>query len=370
MQIDPLNTPGRLPSGADLATLQVGRRLRVEIISLESNQEGTISLDGKLIEAKIEAGFRAGDQFWATVKKVGNDGIVLSKADVPPQTDGLADARSRILINRGFPPDPVISRQLEKFISDNSSPVFSIINSKNPVVSKVLDLFFRITPKWEKLSGLNFQSLADYLCRLGLEYESNLVKSRRTMSNRRSPANFQETVFGDRTMLKMNLLQLAAGDSASLSPEDKAALTALLDDITGQQLWIQTGAEKNAYFLMHIPLQDNGMVYQAKIAVESRRHGNNIDLNHCRFALQVDTPNLGKVGADLTIYENRIHICLLHEDKNELEQIIPEYFDLTSRGFASIGYCLEQISVHNFEDYPGFDSFLTGKPRSGVDLTG
>ena len=79
MQIGNINLSGQLNQEIDLTRLKIGQRLPIAVIALGDNQEGLISLGGKLIKAKLEAQVQTGERFWAAVKENDEKGIVLSK---------------------------------------------------------------------------------------------------------------------------------------------------------------------------------------------------------------------------------------------------------------------------------------------------
>lgn len=168
--------------------------------------------------------------------------------------------------------------------------------------------------------------------------------------------------------IKTMLLKMLAENS--VLKENKAALQGLLEEITGQQLWIQTGARDNAYALIHLPLQDNGVTYNCSIAVESSRKGEKSDIDHCHIALQVETENLGKIGADLRLYEKKLNICVLSSEIESLDILIHDLYDSTKKNLSDLGFLLDNISLKTFEEYPQFANFIGGKYLSGVDVKG
>ena len=154
------------------------------------------------------------------------------------------------------------------------------------------------------------------------------------------------------------------------SAQLKEKLELFLDRISGQQMWIQSGVRDNAYIIMQIPLQQNGKVYECKIAVESSRKGNKVDVDYCHIALEVETENLGMIGADLRLFERRLQISLITDDVHLLQSLVEHSFALTKERFADQNITLDYVSVKTYEEYPQFNGFITGQTMGGVDIKG
>lgn len=363
MQINNINLPNNVFSVADLSRLKVGQVIKVEIISLDPNKEGQISLGGKVISAKLEAEVKTGERFLAVVKEADENGVVLKRENLyNPKINNLSTEQVITLINRGYALDPEISDFIVKFLNNNvPSSLLALMGSMNPQLIDLVSLIWRYIPQWSKISGSNFDSLIKYINFLGLDHERSILESFKYKKNEQKP---------EKISLKLLLLSLISDSKGSLGEEDKAVLNKILDEITGQQLWIQTGNKKSAYCLMHFPLQHNEGIYDCKLAVESSRKGRKMDLEHSHLALQVETQNIGIVGADLVIYENSINICFLNDYIHDLNSIIQKLSEETAKGFELLGYKLQQVSLKTFEEYPQFASFIAGKIISGVDLKG
>jgi len=364
MQINNSTLLNRLLTEVDLTRLQVGQRLEVEILSNDPNQEGMISLGGKILKAKLEAQVQTGERFWAAVKELGDKEIVLSRELFNnPKLESLTREQIITLVNRGFGFDTEISETLAQFgNSKTAGLVHSLLSSSNPQLKDLLKMFLKALPTWSTLKGTNYVPLQQYFAVLGLENEKLIHDSFRQKNEQ---AAFEQT------NIKINLLKILDDDQAdSLSKEERTWLNKLLEDITGQQLWIQSGIKKNAYLLLHFPLQDNGQLYQCKVAVESSRKGRRIDMEHSRIALQVETPNLGIVGADIMIYEDNLNVCLLHDEIDILRPLIEEVYDDTAASFRDLGLQLGRVSLKSLKDDPGFLHFISGRQRSGVDIRG
>ncbi|AHF11364.1 hypothetical protein [Dehalobacter restrictus] len=342
--------------------------------------------------------YQAADKLWTILREGKNQGNLLSKTafgTAPQETNAgagqvssqaarqalrLTPEQITTILNRGINLTPEISVILAKYLNQQNSSVLktmlsdqnsanqSSINqsstSQSPVdqkspLSTLADLLWKIIPKWEDTSGEQFENILHYFKSLGLEHENQLLF--KLKNNAGQEAEQTENV-------KTMLLNALAEDSAS--PE-KSALKGFLDEITGQQIWIQTGNKENAaYFLMHIPLQNNNEIYNCLLAVESSRKGHKMDIEHCHLALQVETEHLDQLGADLTLYDNKLHICLLNDHREELNPLIEDIYDQIKQGFADIGLSLEKISLKTYDEFPQFAHFLAGKNFSGVDIKG
>jgi len=361
MQIPNINLYGNLPPNLDLDALKTGQRVEVEIINKKGNLEGLISLGGKLINAKLEANIQTGDRFLALVKEINENGVVLSKENISAaKIKNLTAEEVTILFNRGTGFDREIVQYLTKFANLKSTSLKLFLNPENSGIMRLAKLFSGLIPEWQNISGAN-SSLFNYFKSLGLDHERFIYDLFKKTSN---------SVNDNSTSVKMELMRLLSEDGGSLSGENRLSLKNIIEEITGQQLWYQTGANRNACCLLHFPLQENGSIYNAELAIEGSRKGGKLDSEHCHIALNVETPQLGNVGVDLLICENSIRISLLNNDIIELEPLVEVLKDDTAEYFESLGFKLESISLKTFEDEPQFVKFISGKQFGGVDITG
>jgi len=371
MQINNLNLPLKSFSEGDSTQLKPGQRLMVEIIS-NQNQEGWVSLNGRIVKAKIEAQVAAGDKLWTSVKTVDREGIVLSREGLAPDLIGKLSPEEVItLLTRGFQVEPNISEYLSKFIHMNST-LLSLLADKTNEFGGFLLLLQKIIPHWPlqaRPGGPNGPAnnfLLTFFKSLGLEYEKSIYDSYKLN-------NSKNTL--DHPTVKMELLKLLANDGllpdgTRLSNEQKQSLGLFLQEITGQQLWVQTGINDNAYFLLHFPLQDGERYYYVKMALESPHRGDKIDVSRSHIALRVEMPHLGTIGVDLLRYDESLSVCILHDDVEGLRPLIEELKEQTESNFRLLGLNLQRITLESFEDNPQFEKFLSGKPLGGVDLKG
>ncbi|NLI93640.1 MAG: hypothetical protein GX434_16045 [Peptococcaceae bacterium] len=365
MQINNTSFINQIITESDLSRLKIGQRLQVEILSNEGNQdEAIISLNGKLVKAKLEAQAQTGDRFWAAVKESGENGLILSRENVSNAAlNGLSKEQIVLIMDRGTGFDPGVAKVLANFtdIKSNSTILQPLLKSKNPQIRNLVSLLSDILPDWSKLDGKNYTQLLKYFSALGLDDEKDLY-ARFSSKNTDLDSNLQS--------VKANILKIIQDQDNKLSKEEKSSLEAILDEITGQQLWIQSGIKKNAYSLLHLILQDQGRFYNCEIAVESARKGKRMDPEHSHIALQVETPNLGKVGADIMIYENKMQLCILHDEIDVLKPVIQEVQQDVFNNLNALGLQIERVSIKSFKDFPYFQEFLSGKHQSEVDIKG
>lgn len=364
MQINSINLSNNILKDTDLSKLQIGQRFQVEVIRNDKNQEGLISLNGKILKAKFAAEVQTGDKFMAAVKEADENGIILSREILSnPRINNLNTSDIILLINRGIGFDSEAANYLNQFVSKNPIAAFlSIIVSDKSRFNNLKSLFWKIIPRWAELDGLNSKILLQYYKNLGIEYEKNIFENIMQSKN--------DIVSDDNVPIKMELMKIASQLNDSISKEERALLDELLAEITGQQLWIQTGTKKNAYCLLHFPLLDNGHLYNCKIGIEGARKGKRIDIAHCHIALEVETENLGLVGADIGIYENNIHIEILNDNTGYLNPIIEKFYSEAVDRFAQLGLNLKHMSIKTYNDSPHFTSFISGKFFGGVDIKG
>ncbi|WP_434512339.1 hypothetical protein [Desulfitobacterium sp. AusDCA] len=87
--------------------LREGQRLFVEIVSIDPSGKGTVNIKGNLLEAVLETMAQPGDKFWARVKEINAQQLVLAKEVNGPDTAGLLSWEESIAqngkeINTGF----------------------------------------------------------------------------------------------------------------------------------------------------------------------------------------------------------------------------------------------------------------------------
>ncbi|KUO67003.1 MAG: hypothetical protein APF84_17575 [Gracilibacter sp. BRH_c7a] len=359
MNININNSP-ILNKNVELSKLLVGQRLTVEVISTDRNQQGLVSLGGKIHPAKIEAEVKPGDRFLAAVRETNGQEIILSRENINGRITGLSNEQFILLLNRGLGIDSKILLLLNQFTQSTDTALMSILMTKSPDLNNLARNIWKSIPQWAEINGQTFNYLVKYYYLLGLEHERDIYELYK------NDARQKET---NEPSVKEQILLLLKEHAGKLPIQQKEYLELLLDKITAQQMWIQTGARENAYFLMHIPLQSNGTIYNCRIAVESSRKGNKIDVDHCHIAIEVETENLGIIGADLRLFEQRLQICLLNND-TDLHPLLETIYESTKERFTNLGLILDNITIKTFEENPQFANFIAGQFVSGVDFEG
>ncbi len=361
MKIDGTNIQAGQSLLSDILRLQVGQRVKVEILSLGQNEEGTINLGGTILKAKLQAQVKTGDQFLALVKEVNDSGVTLSKDTLSAaQANNLSKEQIIILLNRGFGMDQQIAKLLAGF--KESAKVLSILQaltlaaSQNPKLQNLVDMLKQIIPQWADLNAQNYHPLQKYFHHLGLEYE-------RFIADMLKKDGFAPT--HEQLGLKALLLKLLAEDD--LKPRDRELIKLMLDEITGQQLWAQSGDKRNAYFLLHFLLQAYDQQYNCVLAFEGARKGQKTDINHSHIALQVDTPSLAQIGADIQLFDDKLQLVLLHDHPYLLGPLVELAQDELKANLAGHGIQLEQVALKAFQDFPQFARFISGN-YAGVDV--
>jgi len=359
MQIN--NNPAltALISSFDQLNIKEGRRYLIEIVEVDSNNKGLIILNGKRINVKFETGVQIGEKFWVT-GTIKNNKIVLKREFGEIFRPGL-ETKQDINLDRGINnTNSEISKYLIDFIHQTTS-MNNLLNSKNSQFSNLISFLWAIIPKWSELKKCKDNFLNDYYKNLGIEMEKSMYEY-----------FFQSRDKDDFTneSAKFQLLSLLTQKQNSLEQAEKEMLAKLLNEITGQQLWIQSGNKENSYILLHFPLQDNGTLYYCKMAIEWKRKGHkNDDFDFCHLAIKIDTENLGVFGVDLLIYKNSINIKLLNDKLADrlLTNIDNLQYQL-EEVFKNLGYNLNSFSVDIFSNFTQFEKFISGNSMAGVDI--
>lgn len=360
MDINAYNFP-KINGTVELSKLLVGQRLTVEVISSDKNQQGLVSLGGRIHPAKLEANVQAGDRFLAAVRETNGQEIILARENISGKITGLTNEQLIFLLNRGLGLDPKMFSLMKQFTQSTDTALMSILISKSTFLESLVKYFWKNIPQWSQTNAQTYNNLVKYYYMLGLEHERDIYQ----LYKKDPPQKKTEQLSA-----KEQILILLKENTGRIPSPLKDSLQLLLDRITAQQMWIQTGARDNAYVLMHLPIQQDGMLYQCQIAVESSRKGNKIDIDYCHIALQVETQNLGKVGADLRLFEQKLQICLLSDNPDQLHSLVENMFHSTKEKFTSLAITLEHIMIKSYEEYPQFTDFINGQCVSGVDIRG
>ena len=360
MQVHNNVSPIRLLQSQGLPVLKLGQHVKVEIIAKSPSGQGVISLAGKNVPAQLEAHVRPGEIFWASVREINQNSIVLKKESIPSTAiHNLSPQETMLLVNRGLSLEPRFVQLLNGFLSAENSSLLSLLAGTNlPFSEYIRKLLRTAVPSWQTIKENN--SILNYFRILGTDNENLIMKMLKSGQN--SANNF--------TNIKLELLRIIAEYGNLLSGENKLLLNQFLNEITAQQLWYQTGVHENAYTILHFPLEDNEQYYLVKLAIESLRKGRKIDLQHCRISLQLETPNLGVIGADLLFYDKVLSLSLLSNNPEELEPLLEIMQSEVKECFSQLGIKLESISLKKIEEHPQFEAFLNGQQLGGVDVKG
>ncbi len=232
----------------------------------------------------------------------------------------------------------------------------------------VMQRLWEMIPQWSTLRDNQTKDggaeiLLKLLKALGLDFESRLANLKLAEKQGDSELNqLKDTV-------KAQLMELIHSSSGAAGKEGKGGekLEPLLNYLTGQQLWLQSGSREPAYILLHLPVRHQDSVYEARIAVESGRKGAKIDIDHCRIALMLDTPNLGEIGVDAWFFEKTLSIKILSSYPTNISEWLTEMKEEIGGRFNQIGFRLGEIKVEDLTEKVPLEEFITGKRRSGVD---
>jgi len=220
-------------------------------------------------------------------------------------------------------------------------------------------------PEWSGLSEENgAEKIVECLRKLGLNYEQRIMQLMKFDSAAKEAEinSLKETV-------KFALLETAQNKEGKELGSD-SPLAQLLQKITGQQLWLKTGALDNAFILLQLPLLNQGQPMPVHMAIESARKGTKMDDQHCRIALQIETELLGDVGIDAFFNQDSVTLRVLTRDHQLLPLLIEEVLPETKAKFARLGFNLANVETGDLDQNREFHSFLQGIRRSGVDVKG
>ncbi|HWQ40595.1 MAG TPA: hypothetical protein VN456_00995 [Desulfosporosinus sp.] len=224
--------------------------------------------------------------------------------------------------------------------------------------------FRQFIPELNKLSEENgAEKLVECLRKLGLNYEHRIQQ----MLKLDGPAkeieknNLRET-------FKFALLEAIQSQEGQDLDDSDGPLAHLLRKITGQQLWLKTGAQDSAFMLLQLPLLNQGQPVPVQIAIESARKGSKMDEQHCRIALQIETSLLGDIGIDAFFDQDSVTFRVLSHNLPFLPQLLEEVMPETRAEFSKLGFNIEKVETGDLDQFIEFQNFLRGIRRSGVDI--
>ncbi|MFZ3373009.1 MAG: hypothetical protein WA131_08325, partial [Desulfitobacteriaceae bacterium] len=311
MQVNGFNPSGLLNQNLS-RKLELGQRLFVEVISKKPSGEGIILLEGQEIPALMEISAEAGDKLWVKIRESNEQGLLLVRELQPDSlktSSSSGEKPQTSLLERGLLANATIVKVLDNFnnpkqefvllLQNLSLESFSgLTNQQREMIAQVLQAI----PQWANVSGENgVATILQLLKAFGIDYEARLKQILKTKGENQAKG-FQELL----STLKPLILQILQDPKSLLSTLHLKDFEGILDHLTGQQLWLRTGDQENAFVLLHFPFQDNGSTLLAKVAIESTRKGNKMAIDHCHLALQLETPVLGEVGVDLWFFEDNL----------------------------------------------------------------
>lgn len=363
--------------------LHEGQRLFIEVVRLDPSGQGQINLKGNLLNALLETTAQPGDKFWAVVKKIGDQELILSRGVKTSASTGevlITRDQGSLQTGRGFSGFPELTQEFAKALniakgikwntllgeqavvdslesdpSKSQAPSSSVVNSFSSVTEKLLSL----VPRWAELNGENgLAQIRHFLSKLGVGYERKLAE---LLLSKDNPP--EEELARLKDMIKAQLLlQLNDQEDSSISPK----LQSLLDKITAQQLYLSDIA--NSYIWLSLPLKDNTHLLDAKIALQSDRHKKGLDESHCRIGVYVETPALGKIGVDAYLSSNMLNLRVFSDNPQDISQLVQTFKEEMIARFARCGLRLTGIDIASWEPNSEFRDFVSGEPRQGVDI--
>lgn len=161
--------------------LREGQLLFVEIVSMDPSGKGTVNIKGNLLEAVLETAAQPGDKFWAKVKEIDNQQLVLTKeinrlgtAGLPSQEESTAQNAKEIItgfsaLSQDLAQAINIARKMDwKTLLDTSEEVSSSLIQSEPnprdLDAKLLQILsnqISTNPSLKNLQGLSEQALAN-----------------------------------------------------------------------------------------------------------------------------------------------------------------------------------------------------------------
>lgn len=345
-----------------------GERLQVEVVRKTGDKEGTIRVKGQDIFAILETSTELGDKFWVKVGDIKEGNLLLIREPLlAKQGDSLVQQPIKQMVERGLPDKLDITTFLKTFLTGDADLLGSVMGNLQRTFSEKFMLNFKKSiPKWEELSEENgAEEIVECLRKLGLNYEQRLQMMLKLDSQAK------ETEMNSlRETFKYALLQeLQRQEEQSPNLDGtKGDIEHLLQKITGQQLWLKTGAMENAYLLLHLPLFNKEHILPIQIAIESARKGPKMDERHCRVAVQLETQLLGEIGIDAFFNQDTLSFRVLTHDLELLPRLLEEIMPETRVQFAKLGFNIEKVETGDLDYNLEFQNFLRGSRRSGVDI--
>lgn len=349
----------------DLNQWHPGERVLVEVLSKGTEGEGVIRLQGQELLAQLETSAQTGETFWAKVGDVNEENVLLIRDPQMAASEPLnvTSQQVQLLSERGLPLHEDFVVLLNAFFSGKAE--MTDLLAKAGQTSSLTQMINKniVLPEWGAFVENNSaEQLLGLLRTLGLNYEQRLFQLLKL-----DPSEQETEKKKIKETLKYKLLQMLEDQEGRANSEENL-LQPLLREITGQQLWMRTGIQENAYALLHLPLMLEGQPVLIKIALEGGRRGVRIDEQHCRVAFQVETPQLGEIGVDAFFNQETLTLHILTHMPQVLASRIEEVIPDTKEQFAKLGFRLINVDIGDLTQNIEFQNFLQGVHRSGVDV--
>ncbi|MGC7871348.1 hypothetical protein ACPUYX_07425 [Desulfosporosinus sp. SYSU MS00001] len=339
-------------------TFQIVQKIIVEMLSQLEDGKVSILANGKSVQAFLDFEAKPEDKFQAVVKSFMDNTLVLSRdTDVQKPVESAlsntSNTSNMVLANRGLPNNELFAYLL----NDAQTASYPEILRNSDLPEELVQKFNDLIPS---LKGLSTQETAEqlksFLKQLGINYEHRLFGSLI-----KGQGGDSEELTQLKDTLKAQLLSLTNTHSSS------SVINQLLDKITGQQLWHDTGVDGNGYMLAEIPIRQDQKIKSIKLAIQGSRKNGKLDPNHCRIALQTETPNLGPIGIDAFFSMNQLSLSLLTKNSDTLSVLMDGLMAEVKRDFHRIGVSLTSIHLKPL-DNSEFHTLLKGEAKNGVDV--
>lgn len=341
----------------------IGERLLVEVTGKKDGGEGSIRVNGQTISALLETTVQIGDKLWVKVGEVKEGSLLLIREPSADIKTGLnSSPQLQQVSERGLPVNQELIAMVKTLPTANNGILSSLLaNLQGTMTDELRLLIKKNSPEWKELSEKNgAEKLIACLRKLGINYENRVAQLLKLPS---SAKEIEKNEIKD--TLKFKLLEAIQGQEGD---DGEGQITDFIRKITGQQLWFKTGALETAYMLLQLPIQNQGQLITAQIAIESGRKGIKMDEKHCRIALQIETEMLGEVGIDALFDNDSLNFCVLSRDQETLHQLIQEIMPETRTEFAKLGFVIGNVDTGDLDQSVEFQNFLKGSRRSGVDI--
>lgn len=367
MNIQSLNVTNNLLN-FNTNELREGQRLFIEVLRLDpSSGQGVINIKGNLFNALLETTAQPGDKFWAVVKKVGTQELLLAREVKTPGSTGdilLSKDQGSILASQGLARFAGLGQDFAKALNTAKNTQWSTLLGRNIGTSQEQpnpqnQRLFSIIPPWAELNGDNgLDQIRDFLNKLGVGYERKIAEL--LLAKIKPP---KEELARLKDMIKAQLLLGTDGQGDS---SISSKMQGLLEKITGQQLFL--GDMNNSYVWLNLPLKEDSCLQEAKIALQSDRQKKGLDQTHCRIGVYMETLALGEIGVDAYLAESTLTLRVLSANPQDISELVQELKEETIARFAHLGLRLTCIDVVRWESNSEFKSFVSGEPRQGVDI--